>query len=152
LLYQLRNLTDIEKNAMVNAPVWVTLLIACADNDLNPDEIKKAAEIIHARSFSEESDVRNLYKEIDEDFNHLVQIEINNLPLVGEERIEQLTENLKQLNAIYPKLEHAYATQFHRSLQKLASLVAQADGGFLGIGSISYKEAEYIKLPMITAP
>lgn len=152
MLYQLRNLNDSEKNVMVNAPVWVTLLIACADNDLNKDEIKKAQEIINTRSFTENSDVRELYKELNEDFDHLVQIEINNLPLNGEERIAQLVENLKQLNAIYPKLEHAYAAQFHKSLTKLATLVAQADGGFFGIGSISYKEAEYLKLPMIQQP
>lgn len=152
MLYQLRNLTESEKNVMVNAPVWVTLLIACADNDLHADEIKKAEEIINTRSFTENSDVRELYKELNEDFDHLVQIEINNLPLTGDERITQLVENLKQLNTIYPKLEHAYATQFHNSLKKLAALVAQADGGFFGIGSISYKEAEYIQLPMIETP
>ena len=152
MLYQLRNLTDSERSTILNAPVWVTLLIACADNDLNAEEIKKAAKVIHARSFSEESDVRDLYKELDEDFDHLVQIEINNLPLMGDERITQLVENLKKLNDILPKLENSYAAKFHQSLTKLASLVAQADGGFLGIGSISYKEAEYIKLPMISKP
>ncbi len=152
MLYQLRNLSEKEQNVVINAPVWVTLLIACADNDLNRDEIKKAANVIHVRSLTEDSEIRNLYKEISEEFEHLVQIEINNLPLLGEDRITQLSDNLSQLNDIYPKLESTYATQFHKSLLKLASLVAQADGGLFGIGSISYKEAQYIKLPMITAP
>lgn len=152
MLYQLRNLSEKEQNVVINAPVWVTLLIACADNDLNRDEIKKAANVIHVRSLTEDSEIRNLYKEISEEFEHLVQIEINNLPLLGEDRITQLSDNLSQLNDIYPKLESTYAAQFHKSLLKLAAIVAQADGGLFGIGSISYKEAQYIKLPMITAP
>ena len=152
MLYQLRDLEQNEQNIMINAPVWVTLLIACADNNLNREEIKKAAKVIHLRAITEDSDVRNIYKELDEDFEHLVQIEINNLPLMGEDRISQLTENLEKLNAIYPKLDHTYAVQYHKSLLKLAALIAQAEGGLFGIGSISYKEAEFIHLPMIQKP
>ena len=137
---------------MINAPVWVTLLIACADDNLNRDEIKKAGEVIHAKTFSEKSDVRNLYREIDEDFEHLVQAQINLLPLLGEDRIAQLTANLEQLNTILPKLDPSYASKFHNSLTNLAAIVAQADGGFLGMGSVSYKEREYLKLPMIKKP
>jgi hypothetical protein len=152
MLYQLRNLSEKEQNIIINAPVWVTLLIACADNDLNREEVKKAANVIQMRSLTEDSEIRTLYREISDDFEHLIQIEINNLPLLGEDRISQLTQNLSQLNEIYPKLESTYAIQFHKSLLKLAAIVAQSDGGLFGIGSISYEEAEYIKLPMITAP
>ncbi|MFY0644733.1 MAG: hypothetical protein JXR19_09740 [Bacteroidia bacterium] len=152
MLYQLRNLNEEEKSVIINAPIWVTLLIACVDENINPNEIDKAKEVINVRSFTEDSDVRNLYKELNHDFEHAVQLAINALPLVGSERIAHLISNLEKMNPILAKLEHTYAVQLHEGLTRLAAVVANSDGGFFGIGAVSRKEAQYIGLPMINKP
>ncbi len=152
MLNQLRNLNTEEKQVILRAPIWVSLLIAGADEDLDPTEIDKAKEVINIRTYTEDSELRALYKELNQDLDHAIQVEINHLPMVGEKRIANLEGKLQQLNAILPKLERAYATDYYNGLKRLAAIVAQSDGGFFGIGAISYKEAAYLQLQMINKP
>ena len=152
MLYQLRNLNEEEKSVIFNAPIWVTLLIACVDEDINPNEIDKAKEVINVRALTEDSEVRQLYKELTFDFERAVQNAINELPLEGTKRIAHLVANLEQLNPILKKLEHSYAVNFYDGLTRLAAVVANSDGGLFGIGAVSVKEEEYIGLPMIEKP
>ena len=152
MLYQLRKLSAQEQTIMLQAPIWVSLLIACADMEINEDEIKKAKEFIRLKTFTEESDVRNLYRELNEDIDHAIEVESHAMPFDGQERITYLSDKLAQLNKILPKLELRYAIQFHRTLKELALSVAQSEGGLLGIGTVSHKEEEFISLPMIETP
>jgi tellurite resistance protein len=152
MLYQLQKLSEEERFAVQQAPIWVTLLIACADDDIEESEIDRAKEIVHIKSFATQNDVKNLYKDVDSQMDESIDKALKALPANGEERIALLEKQISQLNDILPKLDHAYAVQLHKSLTSLAVSVAQADGGFFGINRISREEAKYIHLPMLVKP
>jgi len=152
MLYQLRNLSEAEQSIVLKSPVWVILLIACADQDIDEREIDRAKEIVHIKGFATKNDVKNVYIELDAHMDEEVDNALKALSAVGSERLEFIEQNLTKLNKIFPKLDNAYATQLYNSLLSLAHAIAQAEGGIFGIGRVSNKEERYVGLPMLEKP
>jgi len=152
MLYQLRNLSEAEQSIVLKSPVWVILLIACADHDIDEREIDRAKEIIHIKSFATKNDVKNVYLELDAHVDEEIDNALKSLSAVGAERLSFIEENLAKLNKIFPKLDSAYATQLYNSLLSLARSIAEAEGGIFGIGRVSNKEEKYVGLPMLNKP
>ena len=152
MLYQLQKLSDEEQTLVRRSPIWVTLLIACADFDIEESEIDRAKEIIHIKSFATQSDVKNLYQDLDIQADMEIDEALKSMSADGKERLAFLEEQISKLNNIMPKLEQRYATQLYNSLLTLATEVARADGGFFGINRISDDEAKYVHLPMLNKP
>lgn len=134
------------------SPIWVTLLLACADHDIAESEIDRAKEIIHIKSFAVQNDVRNLYKDLSQHVDKEIDFALQSLSADGKERLVFLEEHIAKLNAIFAKLERTYATQLYNSLISLAKSVARADGGLFGIAKIGADEAKYVNLPMLKKP
>ena len=65
MLYQLQKLSSEEQTSIKRSPIWVTLLVACADYDIQEKEIDRAKEIIYIKSYALQNDLKNLYKELD---------------------------------------------------------------------------------------
>ncbi len=152
MLYQLQKLSEEEQTLVRRSPIWVTLLIACADFNIEESEIDRAKEIIHIKSFAVQNDVKNLYKDLNEFVDEEIDSALQSLSADGKERLAFLEEQIAKLNNIFPKLDGTYATQLYNSLRSLAVSVARADGGFFGINAISEEEAQYINLPMLKKP
>ncbi len=152
MLYQLRNLSEEEKSVVKKSPVWVTLLIACADHDIEENEIDRAKEIMHIKSFATNTDVKDIYKELKLNIDEEIDVALKSLSPNGDERLKYIEEHLSRLNDIFPKMEGGFAKQLYKSLRSLAFNVAKSDGGFFGIGSISDQEEIYMKLPMLNQP
>jgi hypothetical protein len=149
MLYQLRNLSEEEKSVVLKSPIWVTLLIACSDQNIEEGEIDRAKEIMHIKSFATNTDVKDIYKELDAHIDDEIDIALKSLSANGDERIKFIESHLSKLNDIFPKMEGGFAKQLYKSLRSLAFNVAKSDGGFFGIGSINDQEEIYIKLPML---
>lgn len=152
MLYQLQKLSEEEQTLVRRSPIWVTLLVACADFDIEESEIDRAKEIIHIKSFATQNDVRNLYKDLNQFVDEEIDNALQSLSANGKKRLAFLEDHIAKLNAIFPKLDPAYAAQFYKSLRSLAVSVARADGGFFGINAIGGEEAKYINLPMLEKP
>jgi len=152
MLYQLQKLSSEEQNSIRQSPIWVTLLVACADHDIQESEIDRAKEIIHIKSYALQNDLRDLYKELDADIDSLIDETLKSIPAEGTKRIIYLEDKIKELNAIFTKLDETFTKQLYASLKSLALAVAQSDGGFFGIGRISEEEEKFISLPMLNKP
>lgn len=152
MLYQLHNLSAEEQTLVQRSPIWITLLIACADYDIKEEEIDRAKEIIHIKSFAVQNDVKNLYKNLDEHVDEEIDFALKSLSADGAERMLFLEQHIAKLNDIFPKLDHTYAKQLYNSLVSLATSVARAEGGLFGIRKIGQDEAKYIHLPMLQKP
>ena len=152
MLYQLQKLSEEERIAVQQSPVWVTLLIACADHDIDESEIDRAKEIVHIKSFATQNDVKHLYKDLDSHIDQEIDNALRSLPANGNERLVLLEEHIAKLNNILPKLDSTYASQLYDSLLSLAVSVAQSEGGIFGIQRISLYEKQYIHLPMLHKP
>jgi hypothetical protein len=151
MLFELRKLDSEEESVMLHAPIWTALLIGFADGELHESELDKLKEIIHVKTFSELNDVRKLYQELEkyEESADILGRELEVLPTNPEARINYLVGGLTQLNDVLPKLSEQYQRQYVNSLREIAAAVANADGGFLGFGSVSQAESKFIHLPMI---
>ena len=152
MLYQLQNLSEEERIVVQQSPVWVTLLIACADHDIDEAEIDRAKELVQIKSFATQNDVKHLYKDLDSHIDQEIDNALRSLPANGNERLDLLEEHIAKLNKILPKLDSTYASQLYDSLLSLAVSVAQSEGGVFGIKRISQDEKKYIHLPMLHKP
>jgi len=74
------------------------------------------------------------------------------LPSGSDARTEEITKELRKLNHILPKIDHAFAVKLYASLKEMAKKVAEASGGVLGYMSVSYDEAKLMELRMIDDP
>jgi hypothetical protein len=152
MLYQLQKLSEEERIVVQQSPVWVTLLIACADHDIDEVEIDRAKEIVHIKSFTIQNDVKHIYKDLDSHIDEEIDNALRSLPAKGDERLVLLEEHIAKLNHILPKLDSTYATQLYNSLLSLAVSVAKSEGGIFGIQRVSPNEKKYIHLPMLHKP
>ncbi|MBS3914946.1 MAG: hypothetical protein KG003_10625 [Bacteroidetes bacterium] len=152
MLEHINNLKDEEKDIIIHSPLYVSLLIAGADGEVNDTEKKRILELIHTKTFSEKYELRDLYKTLDHDAAHELRELISVLPQEKSERNEFLIQKLSRLNHIFPKLEHRFQVQLYKSLRQFAHYIAHAEGGFWSVGAVKHAEQEYLKLPMIHDP
>lgn len=152
MLNQFTSLSQAEKDLILHAPLYVSVLIAGADGNINTDEKNRILELIHTKTFSERYELRELYKELDHDAAAELRQLIATVPNNTEERNALLSDKIAGLNKIFTKVDHAFAVQLYNSLKEFASYVATADGGWWGIGAVTAAEKDLIKLPMLENP
>lgn len=154
MLDNLTHLDKEEKDLLIAAPTLVAALIGGADGDFTDDEIERAAEVIHIKTFSEKHEhVREIYELLDhaQTKEDLVKLMVS-LPKVTTERNQHLAGQLEKINEILPRLNYSFSIRYYKSLRQIAHLVANADGGFWGMGAMHEAEKAYVKLPMIEEP
>lgn len=132
--------------------MYVSLLIAGADGDINDKEKHRILELIHTKTFSEKYELKELYQTLDHDAAHELRQMIASLPESKNERNQILIDKLSQLNKIMPKLEHRFQIHLYKSLRQFAHYIAHSDGGFWRVGAVKHAENEFLKLPMIQNP
>ncbi len=152
MLYHISKLHSDEQELIKKAPLLVTILVAGADGSVHNNELDKSIELIHIKSFSESSDIRLLYKEIDHDVKLSLIAILKELPTDGVEREKRIIDQLAELNPILAKMEPHISREFYLSLKDFAFRVAQTSGGLFGFNTINYHEKEAIKLSMINEP
>ncbi|MBL7811737.1 MAG: hypothetical protein JNL57_05895 [Bacteroidetes bacterium] len=152
MLDHIKSLSQEEKDLVLHAPMYVSVLIAGADGLVDDVEKKRILELIHTKTFSEKYELRELYRELDHDAANELRSLIAALPENTAERNQYLSDMLSRLNRIMPKLEKHFARQLYHSLRQFAHYVATAEGGFWGVNAITPAEQEWVHLPMIQNP
>ncbi len=152
MLYQLEKLNEEEKELVLNAPAYITILIAGADDDITDAEIKRSLELVHIKTYSESIDIRDIYEKIDTDFESRLSNLIHKLPSTLEERETVVIEALSKLNAIFRKMDERLSHKYYLSLLNFSAFIARAAGGVFGIERVSFREEKFVKLPMIQDP
>jgi len=152
-MYQLRNLTETEKEYVLQGPIFVALLIGGADGEMSTKERERISELIHVKTYSLKNEVEELYEVLDKrDTNAQVDAILNSLPNNWEDRRVEISNQLSRVSKAIKKLDKAFATQYYKSLKGIAVAMANAAGGVFGIGAISESESEVLDLPMIEKP
>lgn len=152
MIPELQNLREDEVEALVKAPVLVSILIAGADDNIDKNEIKEAIAVAKSKQTRAREGLVDFYKLVAEDFEHELHKQITELPGTAAERNPVITKELKRLNRIMVKLDKTFATKLYGSLKDMAKRVAEASGGILGYMSVSYEEAKLVELEMINDP
>ncbi|QCK15544.1 hypothetical protein [Mangrovivirga cuniculi] len=148
----LKSLKPEEAKTMLEAPVWITILIASADHKIDKEELDEALEMIHLRETTGRFVLREYYHEVDQTFKEDLNKAVNALPEDEQKAGELVMSHLTKLNEILPKLDSKFAIQFYDAMQDFSTKIAKANGGFLGWFRINYDESKVVDLPMIDDP
>lgn len=152
MIKEFNNLRDDEIELLLSAPVYVSILIAGADDKIDNSEMKQAVEIAQSKKLRARDQLIEYYKEVSGDFENKFVKLVDELPHGADARTEVITKELQKLNHILPKIDRNFAIKLHASLQEMAKKVAEASGGILGYMSVSYEEAKLMDLKMIMDP
>jgi hypothetical protein len=149
MIPQFEALTQEEIDQVILAPVWVTLLVAGADNKVDDREVKEAIEVALLEQEDQSRKLSEYYKLV------TIKLEVNIkgyhvlLPDDPDKRNGIIEQKLEKLNIIFDKLDQDFAGLLYQSLRKLAHKVANASGGVFGFFKISNEESQYLSLPML---
>ncbi len=152
MLYQLEKLNVAEKELVLNAPAYITILIAGADDTITETEIRRSLQLVHTKTYSESIDIQDLYQKIEGDFETRLNTLIDTLPKTLNQREDTIVAELSKLNTILAKMDARISVKYYRSLLNFATYIAQSAGGIIGFEKVSHREEKFVKLPMIKEP
>jgi hypothetical protein len=136
----------------MKAPVYVAILIAGADGNIDKTEKKEAIEVARNKQSRAREQLVDYYKAVGETFETQFNALLTELPSSADERNSVITTELRKLNFILPKIDKNFAIKLHASLKELAKKIAEASGGVLGYMSVSFEEQKLMELKMINDP
>lgn len=153
MIKEFEKLESCEIELMQKSPILVCILIAGADHEIDKNEIKGSIELAKKKHKKfKGSSLSNFYLDMAEDFEDKLKVVIQSYPSDAKKRNGIITEELSQINKIWPKLDNAFAQVFYQSIKDMALNTAKSSGGLLGLNTIGEEEAELVKLPMIQDP
>ncbi len=152
MITEFSTLRDDEIEVLLNAPVYVAILIAGADGEIDNKEIKQSIELVHGKQSRERAQLIEFYKEVGKTFEDKFFALSKDLPTGVDERNSAIISELRKLNHILPKIDHNFAVKMVASLKDMAKKIASASGGVLGYMSVSYEEAKLVELDMLKDP
>lgn len=150
MLEGFQHLTGAEIEALVQAPVLITILVGGADGELDRQELVWTEKMLRTRTYSKPNLINEYYRVVAEGFPQKIDKLLAGLPVETEARNLQIAEKLGALNPVLAKLEIHLAASLYKSFVSLAQETAKASGGFLRIGAVSAAEHQWVKLPMLT--
>ncbi len=152
MIAELEPLREDEIDVVVKAPVYVAILIAGADGNIDKSERKEAINVARSKQTRSREQLGEYYKLVGEGFEDNFNQLIDELPAGTEERVSAITKELRKLNFILPKVDKNFAVKLHASLKELAKKIAESSGGVLGYLSVGYEESKLMELKMINDP
>jgi hypothetical protein len=152
MLQQFEHLTVLQVELLFDAPALVAILIAGSDNHMDPSEIERAMELVHIKTFSETSDLKEFYKELEPQFITRFNNLRKALPLEKEQRQNEIESHLSDLNGVLQNLPYKFAHNYYKSLKNYAVHIANASGGVGGVYKISEDEKKLMHLEMLREP
>ena len=152
MIAEFEPLREDEIDVILKAPVYVAILIAGADGNIDKSERKEAINIARTKKSRSREQLADFYKIVGDSFEDNFNKLIDELPSGTEERNSTITKELRKLNFILPKIDTNFGIKFHASLKELAKRIAESSGGVLGYLSVGYEEAKLMELKMINDP
>ena len=149
------NLNEEEFNFLIKVPVLITILIGEADSEIDKQEVKWGEKVAHFRSVTGDINVQEYYKHVDEHFNEYLDQYLHHYgstSMNSKEIINNVSNDLKKVNEVLPKLNTELANSLYESFKSFAVHIAKASGGIFQMGSISPEEQELLSLDMINNP
>lgn len=140
---------DIKK--LKDAYAYITVLIAGADGNIDPNELSWAEKIVQIRTFSGDESFFHIHEEITKELPGKIKELIQELPQDVATRNKLISTQLEELNPILTGLDPAIGSYLYKGYLSFAQRIAKASGGFLSFFSIGPEEKKWVGLPMLTA-
>lgn len=147
---QFIRVTSEEYQSLKKAIVWITILVAGADGNIDKDETSWAKRLTKIRSFANDETLHSFYEEVGETFASDLDENIAELPNDIASRNQILSERLSALNLPLSKLPNPIAFKLYESYTSFAMHIAKSSGGILRFFSVSGSEKQVVGLTMLT--
>ena len=148
-------LSQEEIDFLIKVPVYVTIMVGGADNELEDIELEWAEKVARFRSFKSSPELQQYYLEVDKIFSSELEKMVQNLKnqvKKPREQSKEISEELKRLNDIFAKLDKETAEKLYNDFLSFARHVASVSDNLLGMGGINPDEWEYVRLPSVKHP
>lgn len=152
MIKEFEKLREDEIEVLLKAPALVALLIAGADGNIDKSERREAIDVARSKQSRAREQLVDYYKWVGERFETEFNQMIDEMPDNAEERTKIITQELRKLNFIFPKIDKNFTIKLYASFKDLAKKIAEASGGILGYLSVSYEEERLMELGMIKDP
>lgn len=152
MIYEFEPLSQDSQQLMMKAPAFIAVLIAGADDDIDPQEVNRAVELVNVKTFSEKQDLQTYYQKVSETIEKDINSIIDTLPKTAAERNPLISAELAKLNAPLASIKAKFAHDLYHSWKGYANSVARAWGGIMGINAVNRDEKEWVGLPMLNEP
>lgn len=146
---EFKDLNDTEKDLMIDAIPLITILVAGADGNIDEKELASAEKMLKVRSYDFNSQLKDYFKRVGEQFEDRLKKHINDLPKDADKRNVAIAEILNGLNPILHKMDDFDAAIYYKNFRSFAKHVAEASGGIFVFMTIGPKEADVVELPML---
>ncbi|MFT3795472.1 hypothetical protein [Flavobacterium sp.] len=120
-------LTEQEKNKLIQFPVYISLLAANQDGQLDDKEKQKANEVAHIKKYeNKEPLLVKFYEDVEAQFASNLDALDAQLPHDKDQREAAIRQQLGELEGILSKLSTQYNNAMHRSIQTFKEYVSKA--------------------------
>ena len=130
-LHVFDDLSQQEKKQMIRFPVYISLLAASKDCNLDKQEKITAIKLTHIKTFSCDPVLADYYSAVDQDFEKDIAEISERLPKEHQERELVIRRELRKLEDILAKMDKEYAAIMHHSLRSYKDHVSRAHRNIL---------------------
>lgn len=136
-----QGITDDELNHLLDAPVWLSLLAAHAnDGVISSSDKADAVKLAHLRSFTSPKSLHDFYEQVDAQFEKRFDTFLARLPEGEKDREVYIEAQIKISHGILAKLDEDISSSLEESLESFYKHVFKSDKSFF----------QYFALPIIS--
>ncbi len=157
--FQLKSLSEVQRERLLDVPVYITLYVGVADGTLDREEIEWSEHIAEFRAQQEDDLLGRYWSDVDRRFRRRFFQIRSELGVVPDKEVspmvvmQQIEAWFRGIPSAYPSLPEGWVVELYESWRTYARQVARASGGILGFGAVSGKEERAIlKIEKLLAP
>lgn len=118
MISQFENLTIEERELLLKAPVFLSVLAACSEHGINPDQKADAIKLAHLKPFTADPSLVPFYQEVEKNFEQDFETISKQYAPFNEANSSLLKNQIKKTHPILKKLNREYASKLLRSFEK----------------------------------
>lgn len=134
---------------LTEAPLYVGLLIAEADGELDHKELEWIEKVTHFRIKTSHHTLRKYYSDANSYIQENLGLVRNSLPAKQDQKMQFLSDKLADLKPILAKLDEGFRHRIIDSYHSMALSVAEISGGLLNFFSTNPAEEKWLALEML---
>ncbi|MEO7264479.1 MAG: hypothetical protein ABIW38_06175 [Ferruginibacter sp.] len=119
-------LTTEEVEQLYKAPVLLSVLASCSNNQVNKIQKADAIKLAHLKTFTAISLLLPYYIEVEKNFKKLFEAAIEQYYPFDDAKRITIKKEIDKINLVIEKLDIEYARALHKSLKNYASHVKRS--------------------------
>ena len=121
------DLTEEEKQVLISAPVYMSLLPAVKDGEIEDVEKERAGKITSLRTSVSDPLLKDYYKDVERHFEENWKKAVAGLPKGTSARVAHLKNKIDDIEKVISGGDRKFALALGKSLQRLSKQIEKAD-------------------------